>query len=102
VIEACGAQIIFLSGVNNEAGDALSRLDTPANNLLSMHECFLNRRKRVFETNIIFPQDFSTIAKHQKKDKELKKILKRKVKEKNQTSQFQPDNTLDNHQWKEW
>ena len=64
--------------VNNEAADALPRLDTQANELQYMQECFL--KKRVFEAEVIFQLDFKTIAKHQKKDKELKKLLKKKEK----------------------
>ena len=78
VIEEYGAQINFVSGVNNEAVDALLCLDIQANELQNMHECFL--KKRVFETDVIFPLDFTTIAKHQKKDNELKKLLKHKLK----------------------
>ena len=62
VIKKFGAQINFVSGVNNEVADVLSRLDTQVNELQNMQECFLN--KRVFEADVIFLLDFSTIAKH--------------------------------------
>ena len=62
VIKEFGAQINFVSGVNNEVADVLSRLDTQVNELQNMQECFLN--KRVFEADVIFLLDFSTIAKH--------------------------------------
>ena len=74
VIEEFGTHINFLFGVNNETANVLSRLDTQANELLSMKEFFLN--KRVFEANIIYSLDILTITKHRKKDKELKKIEK--------------------------
>ena len=80
VLEEFGAQINFLFGVNNETANVLSRLDTQANELLSMKEFFLN--KRVFDANIIYPLDILTITKHQKKETELKKIEKEKYSDK--------------------
>ena len=56
VIDEFGAQINFISGVTNELTDTLSRVYTQTNELLSMHECFLN--KKVFESNVIFHLDF--------------------------------------------
>ena len=42
IIEEFGATINFISGVNNEAADALS-LDTRANKLTNFQECFLKK-----------------------------------------------------------
>ena len=41
IIEEFGATINFISGVNNEAANTLSRLDTRANKLTNFQECFL-------------------------------------------------------------
>ena len=43
IIEEFGATINFISGVNNEAADTLSRLDTRANKLTNFQECFLKK-----------------------------------------------------------
>ena len=70
IIEEFGATINFISGANNEAADALSRLDTRANELTNFQECFL--KKRVFSSDVTFPLRYSTIAREQKKTKSLK------------------------------
>ena len=44
IIEEFGTTINFISGVNNEAADALSRLDTRANELTNFQECFLKKK----------------------------------------------------------
>ena len=43
IIEEFDATINFISDVNNEAADALSRLDTRANELTNVQEFFLKK-----------------------------------------------------------
>ena len=43
IIDEFGAIIYFISGENNEAADALSRLDTRANELTNVQEFFLKK-----------------------------------------------------------
>ena len=49
-IEELGATINFISGVNNEVADALSRLDTHANELTNFQECFLKKKECLLPT----------------------------------------------------
>ena len=49
-IKELGATINFISGVNNEVADALSRLVTHANELTNFQECFLKKKECLLPT----------------------------------------------------
>ena len=73
VIEEFGAEIVYFPGERNVVADALSRLDSTAQELSNFEECFL--KKRVFEMDVVFPMEYSLLAKDQSSCTQLKGIL---------------------------
>lgn len=80
VIDEFGAEIDYFPGEKNVVANALSRLDSSAQELSNFEECFM--KKRVFDMDVVFPMEYSLLEKDQGACEQIKGILDDKEKKK--------------------
>ena len=76
ILEECSPELFYIQGSKHIAADAISRLDivdtpNPVKNSIE----FVNEYYGLEDEDILHPTDYRTIVHHQKKDKELKKMI---------------------------
>lgn len=80
VIEEFGAEIVYFTGEKNVVADALSRLNSSAQELSNFEECFM--KKQVFDMDMVFPIEYALLKKRQSSCERLKAILDNSEKKK--------------------